>query len=388
MALNEIQQITELLKKSHHILITFKKDYSADAVSSALALYLFLQKISQKSSKEFGGEKLVDIICDNFTLPKNLKFLEKADMISEKINNLQKFIISVNINGNDIDEFSYDLEGEKLNIYITPKNGALKAEEITAENSAFKYDLVITLDTPDLNSLGKIYQNSTDFFYNTNIINIDHQPENEHYGQINFTNLNAVSTTEIIYNLISGIDKNLIDKNIATCILTGLIAETKSFKTPNVTPKTLEIAGQLMALEADRETIIKSLYRNRSLATLKLWGRVLARLKNEDNNKLVWSILTDHDFMEANADENDLPEVIEEIISFIPGVETAVLIYQHGHKNCVLVNTLKNNNALYLTKEFKSTGSKDLAEFCIVDRTLLETEKEVIEKIKQNLSKI
>jgi len=375
MALNETQQVTEAIKKSHHILITFRKDFTIDAVASALALYLVLKK----------QEKLVDIICSDFKLPDSLKFLPTTKNIKDNFSTLQKFVINLDTTKNKVDEFSYDLKKDKLKIYITPKSGSFEQKNIKAESSEYKYDLVIALDTPDLESLGKIYRNFTEFFYNTSIINIDHKAENEHFGQINLTNMNAVATAEILFNLINEIDRNLIDSEVATCLMTGLISKTRSFKTNNVTPKTLEVASQLLSAEADRDAIIKSLYRSRSLTTLNLWGRVLARLKNDGNNKLVWSLLTENDFVEAQASHNDLPDVIDELISFIPGVEVVVLIYQLGGKNCVMVHTLKNHNALYLTSSFNPDGSKNLAEFCLTEKTLLEAEKQIIKKIKERL---
>ncbi len=375
MALNEIQQISEVISKSHHILITFKREFSVDAIASALALYLILKK----------QNKLVDIVCDDFSLPKNLDFLPSASHVSAKISSLQKFVVSVDLEKNKIDEFSYNVENDKLNIYITPKSGSFKKDDVRAENSNYKYDLIITLDSPDLESLGKIYQNCTEFFYDTTIINIDHQAENEQYGQINLTNPNAVATAETVFRLINALDKNLLDKDIATCLLTGMIAKTRSFKTPNVTPKTLEIASQLLTAEADRDTIIKRLYRSRNLATLNLWGRALARLKSRDGNKLVWSLLTDNNFVEADAAPDDLPDVIEELITFIPGVETVVLIYQFNAKTQVLVNTLKYHNALYLTSTFNPRGSKNIATFELDQKSLQEAEKIVIEKIKEKL---
>ena len=201
MALNEIEQITEVIKKSHHILITFKKDFSYDAVASALALYLILKK----------QDKLVDIVCTDFELPENLKFLPEADKIKSRINNLQKFVISLNTTNDKVDNLSYDVKEDELKIYITPKSGSFKKDSVSARSSDYKYDLVITLDAPDLDSLGKLYQNYTEFFYNTNIINIDHHPENEHFGQINLTNMNTVATSEILFRLVNTIDKNLLD---------------------------------------------------------------------------------------------------------------------------------------------------------------------------------
>ena len=375
MALTEVQQISEAIKKSHHILITFKRDWSVDAVASALALYLVLKK----------QDKLVDIVADDFSLPANLDFLPKANHISPKISNLQKFVIALDLAKNKIDEFSYNVENDRLHIFITPQAGAFKKDDVQTENSSYKYDLIITLDTPDFESLGKVYQNFTEFFYDTTIINIDHKADNEQYGQINLTNPNAVATAEIVFRLINSIDKNLLDQDVATCLLTGLIAKTRSFKTPNVTPKTLEIASQLLTAEADRDLIVKKLYRSRNLSTLNLWGRVLARLKSRDQNQLVWSLITDNDFVEANATPEDLPDVIEELITFVPGIETVVLFYQANGKINVLVNTLKHHNALYLTSSFGPSGNKNLATFELAEKSLIEAERIVIDTIKERL---
>lgn len=375
MALNESQQINEVIEKAKSILITFPKDFTPDAVASSLALYLILKK----------KDKLVDIVCDGFVLPKNLAFLPKSKLIKSKLSSLQKFVISVDNKENNIEDFSYNLEGEKLKIYITPKSGSINEENFQAENSGYKYDLIIVLDSADLASLGDIYKNNTEFFYDTTILNMDHDPENEHFGQINLTNMNSVATAGVLFRLINTLDINMLDDDIATCMLTGLISKTRSFKTSNVTPATLKLASVLLEANADREKIIKNLYRSRSIGTLNLWGRVLTRLKSDQGSKLIWSTLTDNDFVEAKASQDDLADVIDELISFIPGVELVALFYQLNGKNHVILSTLKTHNALYLTSKFKPQGNKNVAEFIIDEKTLLETEKDVIEEIKKKL---
>ena len=82
---------------------------------------------------------------------------------------------------------------------------------------------------------------------------------------------------KILFNLITDYSRDLVDEDIATCLLAGLIAKTKSFKTQNITPQSLAISSQLLAMGAKREEIVNKLYRSRSLNVLKLWGRVLAR---------------------------------------------------------------------------------------------------------------
>ena len=91
-----------------------------------------------------------------------------------------------------------------------------------------KYDLIITVDSPDLESLGKLFEENTDFFYNTPIINIDHSSDNENYGQINHVDLTASSTAELIFNMFEEYDMKMINEDIATCLLTGIFTATDS----------------------------------------------------------------------------------------------------------------------------------------------------------------
>lgn len=378
MSLNESQQINDIIEKSNHVLITFPKEFTPDAVASALALYLILKK----------KDKLVDIACDDFKLPKSLEFLPKSKVIKSKISNLQKFVISIDNKYNNIEDFSYNLESDKLKIYVTPRSGSISTEDYTAENSGYKYDLIITLDASDLESLGKIYSDNAEFFYETTILNIDHSVENEQYGQINLVNANAVATAGVLFRLINTLDVNLLDEDIATALLTGLISKTRSFKTPNVTPSTLKLASVLLEAGAKRDLIIKSLYRSRSIGTLNLWGRVLTRLKSDVGSKLIWSSLTENDFIEAGASVEDLPDVVDELISFVPGVEIVALFYQLSGKDHVILSTLKTHNALYLSSAFKPQGNKNIAEFSMDKQNLIETENTVINEIKKKIENI
>jgi nanoRNase/pAp phosphatase (c-di-AMP/oligoRNAs hydrolase) len=375
MALNLNQQIFQAIKNSQHCLITFRKNFTVDSVASSLAFFLTLKKM----------DKLADVTCDEFELPKNLKFLPNPEIIKPKLSNLQKFIISLDIKENDLDQFSYNIENEKLNIYLSPKNGSIDFETLKTSTSKYRYDLIFVIDAPDLQSLENLYHHHRDFFYDTTIINIDCNPENEHFGQINLTNPNAVSTSEILFDLIESFGNELIDPEIATCLLTGMIAKTNSFKTPNVTPKALNVASRLIAANADRQTIVKSLFRSQSLANLNLWGRALARLRSDLDDRLIWSLITDHDFVESKADANNLAGVINELISTLPKAEIVVLIYQQGHNVYVLVNVLRNHNALSLTQQFNPQGSKIWAKFSFDDKSLVEVEREVIEEIKRRL---
>ncbi|MDD4333520.1 MAG: DHH family phosphoesterase [Patescibacteria group bacterium] len=399
--LTQEQQIFEQIKKAQNILINFPKSWHGDSVASSLAIFLFLKKMGK--NVEIAAEEPEQISAAMPTAQKIFSFLPSFHEIKNSVENLRKFIISLDITNAKVIQVKYKLEENSLNFIVSPKEGFFTPDDISSSSSGFKYDLIITLDSPDLESLGKIYDNDTEFFYKTTIINIDHHSDNEEFGQINCVNLNAVATAEILFSLFESYSRDMIDEDIATCLLAGIIAKTKSFKTSNITPQTLLITSQLISLGARREEIINKLYRSRNLNVLKLWGRVLARLSSATENKLVWSTLSHTDFLKTEAKEEDLNDVIEELIVNIPEARIIVLLYEkfgneknaetdNGQNNLkcktnVLVFSVKNINALELVKELNPHGTRRLAELSI-EKASAFAETQVIDLIKGKLEKL
>ncbi|HLD28322.1 MAG TPA: hypothetical protein VJB67_01805 [Patescibacteria group bacterium] len=378
MALSTNQQIFELVNKNKSILIIFKKDWTGDALASSLALANVLKKYDKK----------IDIVCQNFKTPQSLSYLP-TDQIIGGLSNLQKFVISVDTTKTQVGEFFYDTDEKKLNIYLTPKEGQFGHEDITTAISDFKYDIIFVINSPDLESLGASYNDNSDFFYSTPKINIDNSPQNEYFGNIDVVNLAANSTAEIVYDLIKEFDEKLIDEDIATYLLTGIITATKNFKTQNITPKTLNLASLLVAKGARREQIIQNLYQNRYLSTLKLWGRVLSRLNNDLDDKLVWSSLSVQDFLETATTPADIVDVVDELIVSMPKTEIIVLLYEikNGSENSIkiIIYSIKNIDSLFIAQKFNPEGNKEVAKFTLAGVTLADAERAVIDEIKNKL---
>jgi len=202
-------------------------------------------------------------------------------------------------------------------------------------------------------------------------------------------NLAANSTAEIVYDLIKEFDEKLIDEDIATYLLTGIITATKNFKTQNITPKTLNLASLLVAKGARREQIIQNLYQNRYLSTLKLWGRVLSRLNNDLDDKLVWSSLSVQDFLETATTPADIVDVVDELIVSMPKTEIIVLLYEikNGSENSIkiIIYSIKNIDSLLIAQKFNPEGNKEVAKFTLAGVTLADAERAVIDEIKNKL---
>lgn len=381
MALTDIEQIEHLLNESKHILITFRKDGSGDAIASALALSMFLQKQC----------KHIDIVVDNFVLPKKFSFLKNSKQIKEQLPHLQKFIISLDLKNSGVQELSYDIKDNKLHVYITPKTGSIEREQLQTAQSQFRYDMIVTLDTPDLHSLGSLSEMNTALFYSLPILNIDYKSNNERYGQINYISLTSTSTSEVVSEIIQKISETSIDADIATALLTGMIANTNSFKTKNIKPNTLGLASRLIGMGADREFIIQELYRTKTLASLKLWGQALSHLEFESTLGLASTTLTREDFARTGASEHELYDVVDELIANSPEAKLILILHEHptdsaNTKIHGILHCTDHVDLRALIGTLHPEGTTERVSFTLEGKNLKEAETFLIEEIKKNLN--
>jgi bifunctional oligoribonuclease and PAP phosphatase NrnA len=378
MALKQSQQVLEAIKRSSRPLICVPSGGGSDAYASALGLSQVLKKL----------EKDPTIVAADGSVPKNLQFLSGHEGVQTKLENLRQFVIELDATKTKVDSLTYELKGDKLHVYLSPKKGFWDEKDVRTSSSGYRFDLIICIGSPDYESCAQLYAENPDFFFRTPIINIDHSPENEHYGQINAVDLTASACGEVCHDLIEAIEPGLIDEDVATAFLTGMIAKTKSFKTHNVTPKTLQTASKLMAKGARREDIVQRLYRTRSVQTLRLWGRALARLKVDEEAHIVWSLLSHQDFMHAGAQEDDLPDVIDELIASSPDARVVVLLYENDAGNiCAIVRGERPVDVINLCKGFNASGTREEARICILKKNIVQVEKELVGSIRRALAK-
>ena len=367
-------QLIKLIDASEHPLVVFGAGKNDDSTAAAAALKGLL---AQK-------HKRADIVCDGYSLPGQLSFLDAAREIKSELTDLHKFTIKVDVSKTKIDTLSYDIKDGWLSIHLNPRQGAINKNDLRTLQTGFRYDLIIVLGSPDLESLGDVFFNNTDLFYRTPIVNIDNRPDNEHFGGLNLVDLTATSVSEIVYRTFEQLGFTF-NAETATAILAGMIARTRSFKTPNVTPQTLALAGKLMNLGADREKIVHNLYRTKTIATLKLWGNALSNLQTENSTGLVWTTLTRDDFARSGARVTDIDDLVNELIANSPEAKMILVLFEDAEGQNIVHGRLtvdKNFDALRLAASFGAKGTARTAEFLITNKTLKEAETEAIEKIK------
>lgn len=385
MTKQEHTQYFNLVDKSEHVLIAFPKEWSIDAVATSLALARILS----------AQGKNVDIAADGFAVRKDIAFLPGSDKVKNELGRLRKFVISLDASDAKIGELSYDMKGDILKIYVTPKSGAFEPKHVSSKADDHRYDMIVTIDAPDLPSLGEVFQRHSDMFYDVPLVNIDNDAGNEQYGNVNVVDITASSCAEIVHRMHNDAGKTVLDEDIATCLLTGLISKTRSFKTATVTPGTLGYASELVSAGARRDDIIQNLYRTRSLSTLKLWGRALARLKYDPATKMAWSVLVRQDFVHSGAEEEHLADVIDELIANSPEADIIGLIYEQESSEkvgevggiCALVSTERHADALGLVAPLRPEGSRKMARICFPGGNILEAERSVLATVARSLGK-
>ncbi|MFS0751187.1 DHH family phosphoesterase [Oceanobacillus sp. 1P07AA] len=94
------------------------------------------------------------------------------------------------------------------------------------------------------------------------LIKIDHHPETDTYGDIQWVNTNASSVSEMIVDLaIYGESEGLqLNDEAARLLYAGIVGDTGRFKFPSTTKKTFQLAAELVTFNFDRSQIYNALY--------------------------------------------------------------------------------------------------------------------------------
>jgi phosphoesterase RecJ-like protein len=178
-----------------------------------------------------------------------------------------------------------------------------------------------------LEALGQFYEKYTDLFFEKPILNIDHKSGNEYFGEVNLVEPISSSCAEIIADFLNSFFPNQIFAPIATCLLAGIIEETRSFQKTNTTPQTFNLASLLITQGAEKEKIVQFLYKTKPLKYLKLWGRLLSCLDVDREKNLAWVAIEPAEFEELEPSFDDLAAISEEINDLVPQLNASILLW-------------------------------------------------------------
>ncbi len=366
------QQIANLINSSKNILIAPPENLSGDALASGLALTDILNRLG-KNSNIIIPEKL----------PEKFNFLSKINPFSSDQIKEREFILSIKNKNNHINNLSYKKEGDLLHIYLKAKD---KIEEKDLRIKYFhSFDLIFTIKNQEYKHIGKAFDYNPDLFFETPIINIDNHPDNERFGQINLIDITSSSVSEIILDLIDFIDRSLLDKEVATKILAGLIEATNNFQSTKINPKAFNNAALLINRGGDQQKIIRNLYKTRPLNFIQLWGRVLRKISTSPKQDLVWARITQKDFKKTNTCYKYIPQIFEEIKKAFLDMVTSFIIWPNSSNQEIKGAIFSTDSELLTNLKYKLKGKQDgsMIFFKIKKTSSDQVEHKILNLIKQ-----
>lgn len=313
-------QFAEAIGNASSIIVGTHLNPDGDAIGCALAMSLFLDGIGKKN----------EIVCHDLP-PKNLEFL--------------------------------------------PGSGRIQKSPSNAD-----HDLAIMLDLESIERLGSV---APHFQKAGKLVLVDHHIPHHAPGDLRIVDTKAPATAVILTRLLIQMGAKFTP-DLATCLLTGIVTDTGSFRFRNTTPEAMHLAAQLLEEGADLNQISEEIFRSRPLAGARLLGVMLTRLKLACSGQIAWSVLHQADFIECGATEEDTEEFVNEILS-ISSVNVAALLREGkpGKVRCSLRSRGKFDVAV-VARQFGGGGHMNAAG-CSFESTPEEAEAKLVEGMKSCL---
>jgi len=186
-----------------------------------------------------------------------------------------------------------------------------------------KYDVFVVLDCSDIERIRPFAQCFTNA---KKTICIDHHASNNAFANINLVMPDSSSSCEVLYGTL---EEDEIDKDIATCIYTGIIHDTGVFKYSCTSENTMAIAGKLMAKGIDYSDIIDNSFYKKTYIQNQVLGRALLESVLFYDGKCIFSVIHKKDMNFYGVDGKQLGGIIEQL-RLTEGVEVAIFLYETG----------------------------------------------------------
>lgn len=238
-----VKKIIEKIRSSENILIALSNNPSVDDIAAAIGLTLYLDSIQRHVTAIYSGR-----------ITEGLEFLQPEATFETNTDSLQDFIIA--LSKDKADHLRYKLEGDYVKVFITPYRAKITEEDLKFSHGEYNVDFVIALDVASPDELDEALEEHGRIMHSASTVNITTSAPGK-FGEIDWSNPTASSVCEMVTQLIlemQGDDKPL-DKDVATALLTGIVASTDRFSNSRTNSDTLGLASKLMGMGADQQLI-------------------------------------------------------------------------------------------------------------------------------------
>lgn len=241
---NAKQQIVDKIKKSSTILVTVSNNPSVDELSAALGLTLLLNKMEKHATAVFSG-----------AIPPAITFLDPEKTFENTVDSLRDFIIA--LDKEKADHLRYKVDGDVVKIFITPYRTTITSDDLDFSQGDYNVELVLALGVKSQDHLDSALIAHGRILHDATVATITAGTDKSDLGNIDWFESGASSLSEMLVSLTDSLksDKALLDEQVATAFLTGLVAATDRFSNNRTSSKVMTIAAQLMAAGANQQLI-------------------------------------------------------------------------------------------------------------------------------------
>ncbi len=239
-------EVVGRIREAQNVLIALSKDPSVDEMAAAIGLSIYLSKIEKRVAAIYSG-----------TTPNALEFLKPEETFDSSTDTLQDFVIA--LNKDKADHLRYKLDGDYVKIFITPYKTRIDERDLEFSYGDYNVDLVLALDVMNGADLDSALREHGRIMHDAPIINITTGNPGK-FGEIEWSDKTASSISEMIAELIfDNAKKSKMEKEEATAFLTGIVAATNRFSNAKTTPRTMQVASQLMNSGANQQLVSKNI---------------------------------------------------------------------------------------------------------------------------------
>ncbi|HSX31280.1 MAG TPA: hypothetical protein VLE99_05160 [Candidatus Saccharimonadales bacterium] len=239
------QKLTDRIKQAQNVLVTVSSNPTVDQLAAAIGLTLALNKLDKHGTAVFSGQ-----------IPSTIEFLKPEDTLEKDTNSLRDFIIA--LDKSKADKLRYKVEDQVVRIFITPYKTSLSESDLEFSQGDFNVDVVIALGVTEQQDLDAAITAHGRILHDATVASVTTTGQGS-LGTINWIDTGASSLCEMMVALTDGLDKKILDSQISTAYLTGIVANTQRFSNEKTAPKTMSAAAELMAAGANQQLIATQL---------------------------------------------------------------------------------------------------------------------------------
>lgn len=239
------QSLIDRIKQAQNILVTVSTNPSVDQLAAAIGLTIALNKLDKHGTAVFSGEP-----------PSTIEFLKPEETLEKNTDSLRDFIIA--LDKSKADKLRYKVEDQVVRIFITPYKTSLSQNDLDFSQGDFNVDVVVALGVKEQQDLDAAITSHGRILHDATVVSVSTESQGS-LGTINWVDPSASSLSEMVAGLVDGLDKKAMDGQIATALLTGIVAMTDRFSNEKTSPKTMSASAALMAAGANQQLIASEL---------------------------------------------------------------------------------------------------------------------------------